>query len=312
MSIGVVSGYNQFPTGAFSPIIYSKKVLKAFRKFSVAEDITNTDYAGDIADFGDTVKIIKEPDISVRAYQRGAQLTSQDLRDDSITMVVDQANYFMFKVDDIEKKFTHINWDSLATDRAAYKLKDAFDTDILSTMTSGAQSANVLGSTTSPQVLATSPSGAQLTPLQVMARLSRYLDIANVPTDERFFAADPYFWEKISDENSKLIPVNITGDSESALRNGRITEGLIRGFKCYKSNNTVLGGTGPTGTGASNYGTLLAGHMSSTATASQIAKTESYRDPDSFADVVRGLHLYGRKVLRAESLALAYYQVVAG
>ena len=248
----------------------------------------------------------------MRSYVRGAQITAQDLRDDSITMVIDQANYFAFKVDDIEKKFTHINWDSLATDRAAYKLKDAFDSDIISTMASGAQSANVLGSTTAPQVLATTPAGSQLTPLQAMARLNRFLDVANVPTDERFFVADPVFWEKISDENSKLIPVNITGDSESALRNGRITEGLIRGFKCYKSNNTVQGGTGPTGVGASNYGTLLAGHMSSTATASQIAKTESYRDPDSFADVVRGLHLYGRKVLRAEALALVYYQVITG
>lgn len=312
MSIGTAAGYNQFPTGAFSPIIYSQKVLKAFRKYSIAEDITNTDYYGEIDDFGDTVKIIREPDITVRSYARGAQITAQDLRDDSITMVVDQANYFAFKVDDIEKKFTHINWDSLATDRAAYKLKDAFDTDILSTMTSGAQSANVLGSTASPQVLATTPSGSQMTALNAMARLNRYLDIANVPTDERFFVADPVFWEKLSDDNSKLIPVNVTGDSESALRNGRITEGLIRGFKCYKSNNTVTGGSGPTATGASNYGTLLAGHMSSTATASQISKTESYRDPDSFADVVRGLHLYGRKVLRAESLALVYYQVVAG
>ena len=43
------------------------------------------------------------------------------------------------------------------------------------------------------------------------------------------------------------------------------------------------------------------------ATADQINKTETYRDPDSFADIVRGMHLYGRKILRPEGLVNAKY-----
>src|SRR6202000_2276165 len=125
--------------------------------------------------------------------------------------------------------------------------------------------------------------------------------ILNVPTDERWFVADPYFWELMQDENSKLIPVNVTGDQESALRNGLITEGQIRGFKCYTSNNLPVGGTGPTATSGANYGTMLEGHMSSTCTASQLAQTESFRSQNTFADVVRGMHLYGRKVLRPKA-----------
>jgi hypothetical protein len=52
---------------------------------------------------------------------------------------------------------------------------------------------------------------------------------------------------------------------------------------------------------------LVARHDSAVATAEQISKTETYRDPDSFADIVRGMHLYGRKILRPEALVTAKY-----
>ena len=60
----------------------------------------------------------------------------------------------------------------------------------------------------------------------------------------------------------------------------------------------------------SNYGVIVAGHSSAVATAEQINKTETYRDPDSFADIVRGMHLYGRKILRPEAIVTAIYNVV--
>jgi hypothetical protein len=52
---------------------------------------------------------------------------------------------------------------------------------------------------------------------------------------------------------------------------------------------------------------IVGGQDSAVATAQQITKTESYRDPDSFADIVRGMHLYGRKILRPEALVTAKY-----
>ncbi len=92
MAFQSVSGNNNLPNGNFSPIIYSQKVQKFFRTASVVEAITNTDYAGEIENFGDTVNIIKEPTITVSAYSRGAVVDTQDIVDDQIQLVVDQAN----------------------------------------------------------------------------------------------------------------------------------------------------------------------------------------------------------------------------
>lgn len=126
MAFAKSSGYSNLPNGNFSPVIYSQKVMKEFRKTSVCEDITNTDYTGEISQFGDSVRIIKEPEITVSTYERGTTLSTQDLADADFTMVVDQANYFQFAIDDIEAAHSHINFMDLATDRAAYRLADTF------------------------------------------------------------------------------------------------------------------------------------------------------------------------------------------
>ena len=102
MAFGTAAGYGNLPSGNFAPEIFSQKVLKFFRRASVVEDITNTDYAGEIENFGDTVRIIKEPTVTVSSYTRGSVVNAQDLADDQITMVVDNANAFAFKIDDIE------------------------------------------------------------------------------------------------------------------------------------------------------------------------------------------------------------------
>ena len=91
----------------------------AFRKSSVVEQVTNSDYFGEIANMGDSVKIIKEPEITVKAYARGTTITPQDLDDEDFNSTIDKANYFAFKVDDIEEAHSHVNFQSLASDRAA-------------------------------------------------------------------------------------------------------------------------------------------------------------------------------------------------
>jgi len=97
MAFRSAAGYGNLPNGNFSPVIYSKKVQTAFRKTSVVEDITNDDYMGEISNFGDSVRIIKEPEVSVQAYSRGTQVVPQDLDDEDFTLVIDQANYFAFQ-----------------------------------------------------------------------------------------------------------------------------------------------------------------------------------------------------------------------
>lgn len=270
-------------------------------------------YFGEIANYGDTVKVILEPDVAVSPYVRGQQVNPTDLIDTDITLIVDKANKFAFKVDDIESKQSHINWMALATNRAAYKLKDAYDTEVLSYMGGQAGITSGLGTTSAPLVIRNTPPAGGFSPLNAMARANRLMDEANVPTDGRFWVASPHFWELMQQEESRLMQVNQTGDAKSQMRtgmwNGRVIEGDIRGFNSYLSNNLTSAGTGSTGNGSGNYSTILFGHISSTATASQIAKTETFRDPDSFADVVRGLHLYGRKTIRTEALGRILWNI---
>ena len=352
MAFKTAAGYGNLPNGNFSPVIYSKKVQSAFRKTSIVEDITNSDYFGDISNFGDTVRIIKEPEITVSEYARGTQVTPQDLDDEDFTLVVDKANYFAFKIDDIEEAHSHVNFESMATDRAGYRLKDQFDMDVLGYL-SGYQQATI-GSVAATAVTAASKSGTdpistvaatgllasmlisrasfvsggattdsiathpdgstgEATPLEVLNRMARLLDQQNVDRDNRWVVVDPVFAEQLNDENSKLLSNDFTSNDKDILRNGRIISGMVRGFRVYMSNNLPSIGNGPgsvdTNGSSSNYGVVVAGHDSAVATASQIEKVESYRDNDSFADIVRGMHLYGRKILRPEALVRAHYNI---
>ena len=141
MAFGQAAGYTNLNSGNFSPVIYSKQVQLAFRKASIVDSITNNDYFGEIANMGDTVKIIKEPEISVSAYLRGTTITQQDLTDNDFSLVVDKANYFAFKVDDIEEAHSHVNFQTLASDRAAFRLADQHDQEVLGYLAGFKQSA---------------------------------------------------------------------------------------------------------------------------------------------------------------------------
>ena len=119
MAFPKAGGYNNLPNGVFSAVIYSKKAQMAFRKSSIVQDIANSDYMGEIKAFGDSVKIMKEPTVSVSSYRRGQQVVAQDLVDEDFTLIVDQANYFAFKQDDIEEAHSHVDFMQMATDQAS-------------------------------------------------------------------------------------------------------------------------------------------------------------------------------------------------
>lgn len=296
----------------FLPAVYSKKVLNFFRKASVVEAITNTDYAGEISSYGDSVRIIKEPTISVYQYERGQDVTQTKLTDQEITLVVDTANAFKFIVDDIETSMSHVNFKEVASSSAAYALRDAFDAGVIAKMVAGlATSApdHVLGADSATKLAAGVFDGAgsidlgvsgETDPLDLLARMARLLDEQNVPEEGRWVVAGPDFYEQLSQTNSKLLSVDYNG-GQGSIRNGLVSSGKLRGFSMYKSNNM------PAMTNAT--GIILAGHMSAVATAQTITSTEVIRDPSSFGDIVRGLHVYGAKVLRPEALVGAYYTI---
>ena len=300
MSVGASAGYTNLPNGKWNPSIYSQKVLKFFRRSSVAEAITNTDYAGEIENFGDTVKIIKEPPVAVSSDTRGAVVNTEALNDTEISLTVDQGNYFAFKVDDIEERQSHVNWESLATASGAYSLKNAYDYNVLLAISDNAATDTTsLGSASSSISMNTGNECANY-----LSTFARFLDQNDVPEDNRWFVANPEFYEILRQADAKLMDASVTGENQSALMNGAVTSRKIHGFTLYQTNVITTGTVGVAadhtfGPVATSGKTIaLAGHMSAVATASHIAKTEVIRDPDSFADIVRGLHVFGRKVLR--------------
>ena len=310
------NNFNATTTGQtnefFVPEIFSKKIQNFFRKSSVIEAITNTDYAGEIAAFGDTVKIIKEPEITVAAYTRAASTTKQYLTDQELTLVIDKANSFKFIVDDIEEKLSHINFASVGASSAAYTLKNTMDAEVLSAMFAGVSTStpdHVLGGDGTGSAVANMTSGdpidmgnggSEISPLAIMARMARLLDDSQVPEDQRWFVAKPEFYEELASTDSKLMSSDFN-QGDGGVRNGLVASGSIRGFQMYKSSNV------PATTNAT--GQCLAGHMSSTATAQSILNIETLRDTDTFGDIVRGLHVYGRQVLRDDAMVKAVYTI---
>jgi len=339
--------------GNFSPIIYSKQAQIALRKSAVTNAITNNSYFGDIANQGDTVRIQKEPDVTVNALERHTGISVEKLDDSDFSLTIDKANYFAFKMDDIEEQFSNVDFTSLAADRAAYKMADAMDTDVLAylsghnadgtkiTASSGdkqtaltatgeyitanhldATDFGSLGSADSASTAyaagdsiplaprlpgATALSTATVSPLTVIARMARQMDTANVESRGRWIVLDPVFIEMLKDEDSRVLNADFGG---TGLMNGLVLNNL-HGFRVYVSNSLPAGGTGAGTSGAlaqdTNFGVVVAGQDDAVASAEQINKVENYRDPDSFADIVRGMHLYGRKILRPEALITAHY-----
>ena len=297
----------------FLPSIYSKKVLNFFRKASVAEAITNTDYSGEITAYGDSVKIIKEPVITVYQYERGADVTKTALTDQETTLVVDIANAFKFIVDDIETAMSHVNFKEVAASSAAYALKDAFDAGVIAKMIAGVSAASpnhILGSDNATDIAAGTFDGTgnldlgfgtnEHDPLDLMAHMARLLDEQNIPEEGRWFLAPPSFYEQLGQSSSKLMSVDFNA-GQGSIRNGLVSSGKLRGFDMYKSNNIAAT--------TNAAGQIICGHVSSTATAQTITSTEVIRDPDSFGDICRGLHVYGAKVLRPDALVSAFYGI---
>ena len=297
----------------FLPQIFSKKVLNFFRKASVAEAITNTDYAGEISAFGDSVKIIKEPEITVVQYERGQDITATKLTDQEITLVIDIANAFKFIVDDIETSMSHVNFKEVASSSAAYAIRDAFDAGVIAKIIAGVSASSpnhILGSDNATDLAAGTFDGTgnldigfasgEHDPIDVLSRMARLLDEQNVPEEGRWFLANPEFYEVLVQSSSKLLSVDYNA-GQGSIRNGLVSTGKLRGFDMYRSNNIAAT--------TNAAGQCVAGHMSSTCAAQTITSTEVIRDPDSFGDIVRGLHVYGAKVLRPEALVSAFYGI---
>ena len=169
-------------------------------------------------------------------------------------MVVDQANAFAFKIDDIEERHSHVNFEALATSSGAFALKRKYDKTVLQAMSDGAGiAASAVSGTTLTTTAAAGAIGTANAPINIetddaginmMLAMARLLDDESVPEENRWFVAPPIFYEKVFQAGNKIAEVQVTGDGTSPLRNGLATVGTLAGFRCYKS--TALNSTGGT------------------------------------------------------------------
>ena len=314
----VASPFNVSPaySGTFIPAVWSSKLNAKFYAASVFAAITNTDWEGDVSNVGDKVIINNIPDIAISDYTVGGGLTYQVPLPSTIEMVVDQGKSFAFQLNDVLKYQAQPALLDMFSNDASEQMRVAMDFACLRDNFNGGVAANkgaTAGVKSSSYNLGTDNVPVTLTTtnvLQKILELAAVLDEQNVP-DDRFLVIDPATRTLLLQSN--IAQAYFTGDSTSPLRNGMI--GKIDRFTIYVSNQLPRGTAGnsfptkanPSGTaqgGAVARRAIIAGHKSAIAFASQMTKTESLRNPNDFGDYVRGLNVYGYKVVKGESLAL--------
>jgi N4-gp56 family major capsid protein len=261
------------------PQIWSARILAKLEKNLVFAQpgVVNRDYEGDIRADGDRVHIHSFNDLTVSSYTKNSTTISyENLTDTRVTLLIDQSKYFAFKVDDIDTAQMRPEIIDAASDRAAYQLAEDADSYIAG-LYSGASTSNPDNTIETSQFTSTNV-------YQKFVDLAVLMDQVNLPSEARFVIVPPWI-KGLLLQNSTFV----TASKPDAVLNGEI--GQIAGLRILVSNNVKITGTSPV------VSHMMAGHPSALAYAEQIVNLEGLRLEGSFADAVRGLHLYGAKVL---------------
>lgn len=302
MAFPVAAGGANY-SGNFIPEIWSSKLIENFYDASVLTAISNTDYEGEIKAHGDKVQIRLTPEVTVRPYQKGMNLTVERPDKPKITLEIDQGEYFACIEDDVDKVQADINLMDEWSKDASEKMKLAIDAKVLtnilpdiSTFNMGATAGRIsqsinLGSIGAPvQVTKTNV-------LDLLVDAGTVLDEANAPESGRFLIIPAWMAGLI--KKSDLKDASLTGDSSSVLRNGRL--GMIDRFTLYTSHNlnSVVDST-------YRCFSVIGGHKMGLTFASQMSEMESVRAESTFGNIIRGLQVYGYKVVKGEALTKLY------
>jgi len=294
-------------SGIFIPQIWSGKLIEKFYNATVLAAIANTDYEGEIKNFGDTVNIRTKPTITILPYQVDMPLVVNRPSSNLVQLTINNANYFNEVLDDIMEMQSDINMLSMWADDATEQMKITIDTAVLATLDPGvvAQNKGLTAGRISGDInLGTTGSPVALTStgvLDTIVDLGTVLDEQNIPETGRWLVIPPWCAGLI--KKSDLTNASISGDGVSMLRNGRI--GMIDRFTLYSSNllPTAVEGT-------QNAFRMFAGHPHGLTFASQITKLETIRSEQTFGTLLRGLQVYGNKVL--DGIAIAELYAVKG
>ena len=279
--------FSQFSTGAtsevnFIPEVFSKLLQAKFYSKSVLPEISNTDYEGEISGQGDKIVVRTVPAVTINDYT-GA-ITTQELTTAKVEMLIDKAKYYSFKVDDVLAAQADINMLEGASSDASEGMRIAVETDVLAAAVTGATTIGSQTTITAANIL------------ENILVLAKTLDELNIPEEGRFIVLSPEFISML--KQSELRQAYLTGDATSPLRNGLV--GMVDRFKVFQSNMVFTPGSGAD----SGYTHVLAGHPKAISFASQFTNTETVRMQETFGDQVRGLKVFGSKVITPDALCV--------
>lgn len=272
----------------FIPEIWSARLLVSLQKSLVygQEGVVNRDYEGEITQMGDTVKINSIGPITVGTYTKNTNIGDPEtLTDEQTVLTIDQAKYFNFQVDDIDRAQQKPKVMDAAMQEAAYGLRDVADQYIAEFYTDVA-SGNTIGNDTTPVEV------DKTNAYELLVDLAVLLTDAKVPTTGRWVIVPPWFYGTLL-KDDRFVDASKAGTTDG-LRNGEV--GKAAGFTVLQSHNV------PNTSGAKYK--IIAGHPMAISYAEQINKVEAYRPEKRFADAVKGLHLYGAKLVRPEAIAV--------
>lgn len=304
MSYPLASG-NTTMSGIYIPEIWSGKAIEKFYLATVFGAIANTDYEGEISAKGDKVIIRNIPDMIVRDYVIGQGLQYTKQVGAIVELLIDKGKYFAFPVNNVEKKQADINFMDKWSDDAGQQMKIAIDSDVLAGVYASAHAKNK--GAAAGNIVGNINLGAAGTPIEItkanvvdkIVELGQVLQEQNVPETGRWVVIPAWMATRI--KTSDLKDASVTGDGTSTLRNGRI--GRIDKFEIFESNNLPFAYDSAAG---KNGFHVMAGHKSAITFASQMVENEMLTDPNDFGKLIRGLQVYGYKVIKPESLVDFY------
>jgi hypothetical protein len=301
----------------FIPQIWSDQLLVALRANLVFANVANRDYEGEIRAMGDTVRIHSIGDITVSDYTKDTDIAAaQVLTDAEAQLVIEKAKYYNFEVDDVDAAQQTPKVMSEAMSYAAYKLALVIDQYVAGFYTA-APSGNTIGSSASPVVISaptqTNVAGGT-TAYDELLVLNQFLSQSYVPKAGRW-AVVPLWFTTYLAQDIRFTSFN-TPEANARLTSGRLDAsggassdafiGRIAGMDVYESvNATNIGGTPGI---AGSQDVVMVGHSMALTYADGLTKTEAYRPPLRFADAVKGLCLFGAKVVRPQALAVGFFQ----
>lgn len=289
-------------SGNFIPEIWASKLIENFYDTTVLAAISNTDYEGSISAFGDKVNIRTVPELTVRPYAKGMTLTVERPDKPKITLDIDQGDYFAAIEDDVDKIQSDINLMDTWSKDASERMKIAIDQKVLANIPAQVHAANTgnsAGRISGSIALGAAAAPVQLTRtnvLDILIDAGQCLNEQNCPPDNRFAVIPAWVASLI--KKSDLKDASFSGDGVSMARNGRI--GSIDGLTLYISHNVLKT------LDTVNCFSLLVGHKMGLTFASQMTNMESIRAESTFGNIIRGLQVYGYKVVKPEALVRVY------